>query len=175
MRRLWGGILALCLSGGIVQAQTDEPIIINLNSAVNKSDLGPFFSNNQTQSGAGVIVIGPNEEVLGEPQVDHVRIVQYGFGIDPIYGCNFANGDVEEMEPVRNRETLCTFQARGCTDPEGCTLEGDGFGLSTVQLRISACEDWAPGSRCTRVMLSTTQEGTSNEWTKVIWDDGGPY
>lgn len=159
--------------GGAVLVQQHDRLIVNLNDNIDATLLGPLYSNASIPSGAGLVVIGPDEEAPGEPPVDHTRIVQYGFGIDPIYSCYFSNGSADDMTAVQKNETLCTFQARGCESPDGCTIEGDGFGLSTVQLRISATENWSPGSKGTRVMLSTTQAGTANEWTKVIWDDGG--
>lgn len=165
--------LALLAGASQAHAEADSPMVINLNDSVDKSRVGSFVSNRGIPSGAGLILIGPDEHAREPEPVDHVRIVQYGFGIDPLYSCYFSNGDATDMKPVQNRETLCTFQARGCTEPDGCTLEGEGFGLSTVQLRISACEDWKPGSRCTRVLLSTTKKGTSTESTKTIWADGG--
>ena len=167
--------LAVVVGAGGCQGrgQTDAPVVINRNATVDPGRLGPFVSNANTPSGIGLLVIAPNEEAAGQPAVDHARIVQMGFGIDPIYSCYLANGTAARMTTVQNREALCTFQARGCADPNGCTIEGAGFALSPSQFRIMSCQDWTPDGRCARVQMSTTQRGTIVESTKVNWDDGG--
>ena len=154
-------------------AQVTPIQVINLNETVNPAEIGAFVSNNATPTGAGLIVIGPNEEQPGQPPVDHTRIVQMGFGVDPIFSCYFANGDARNMTVTGNREALCTFQARGCAALTGCRLNGEGFALSTAQLRILSCQDWTPTGRGTRVQLSTTAMNSTVESAKVNWDDGG--
>jgi hypothetical protein len=117
--------------------------------------------NVRNEAGQAISVYGPDEG----PGVDHVRITQYGFGIDPIFGCDFANGTMADPRPAGNRETLCTFQGRG--------FDGRGYAKSTVQFRVITCEDWNPSAKCTHVMLSTTERGTTHEYAKVNWSDGG--
>jgi hypothetical protein len=66
---------------------------------------------------------------------------------------------------AQNRETLCTFQGRG--------YDGRGYAKSTMQFRPVTCEDWTPARKCTHVVLSTTRQGTTQEYVKVNWSDGG--
>ena len=135
-------------------------IIINKNTIPNPD---------VTMPGQAITVIGPDDN----GNVDHVRITQYGFSVDPLFSCDFANGTASHPTIVQNHESLCTFQGRGCTLKEGCKFDGTGYGPSTVQFRIVSCQDWNKDGRCTRVQLSTTQYGTTNEYAKVNWSDGG--
>jgi hypothetical protein len=127
-------------------------LVVNKNTASPPADPPP---------GQAIAVYGPDEA----PGVDHVRITQHGFGIDPIFGCDLANGTMASPVAVGNRETLCTFQGRG--------YDGRGYAKSTMQLRATTCEDWNPTAKCTHVTLSTTRRGTTQEYVKVNWSDGG--
>jgi hypothetical protein len=112
-------------------------------------------------AGQAVAVFGPDEG----PGVDHVRVTLHGYGIDPIFGCDFASGTMARPAAAQNRETLCTFQGRG--------YDGRGYAKSTMQFRPVTCEDWTPARKCTHVVLSTTRQGTTQEYVKVNWSDGG--
>lgn len=137
-----------------------ENIVINKNT---------IPTPQKTMPGQAITVIGPDDD----GKVDHVRITQYGFSVDPLFSCDFANGTADNPTRVQNREALCTFQARGCTLEQGCKFDGTGYGPSTVQFRILSCQDWTADGRCTRVQMSTTQHGTKAETAKVNWADGG--
>ncbi len=112
MRFMVPFVASLLLAPATTYAQAEPPTIINLNDSVEKSQLGPFVSNAGIPNESGLIVIGPDEDANDPDPVDHARITIFGFGIDPIFGCNFANGSAEFLTPVQNRETLCTWTSR---------------------------------------------------------------
>lgn len=136
-------------------------ILINKNTIPNPADPMP---------GQAITIIGPDDD----GRVDHVRLTMYGFSVDPLFSCDFANGVAAKPTIVQNRESLCTFQARGCTLEEGCQPgSGIGYGPSTFQLRALSTQDWTSNGRGTRVQMSTTRNDTTLESAKWNLSDGG--
>jgi hypothetical protein len=136
-------------------------ILINKNTIPNPPDPMP---------GQAITILGPDDD----GKVDHVRVTMYGFAVDPLFSCDFANGTAAKPTVVQNREALCTFQARGCILANGCKPgSGVGYGPSTFQLRAISTQDWTPTGHGTRVQISTTRNNTVVESAKWNLSDGG--
>lgn len=102
MKHLW--IMAsVCLfisTNGLAQ-ETENKVT---NITINKNTI-PTPTLAETMPGQAITVIGPDDN----NKVDHVRITQYGFSVDPLFSCDFANGTAANPTIVQNREALCTF------------------------------------------------------------------
>lgn len=99
------------------------------------------------------------------PTDTHGRIQMYGFGGDPIFGCDAAGGDPLNPQRIVDHQILCTWQARG--------WNGSTYAKSTVQIRAVASENWSEASKGTRLVISTTQRGTTVEDIRWQVSDAG--
>jgi hypothetical protein len=128
-------------------------------------------------AGQGITLIGPDYTET----VDHPRVQLYGFHADPIFGCDYANGTRSNPAAVKKGNILCTWQGRGCADPNGCSIDSlapngarpRGYSFASVQLRILSTEDWTSTGHGTQLCTSTTQNGTIVESNKWCISNGG--
>ncbi|HVZ19716.1 MAG TPA: hypothetical protein VG871_01565 [Vicinamibacterales bacterium] len=157
-----GSLLTLFVTGRIgVRTQRTTHLVINKNTIPDPAQVMPMQA---------ITILGPDDN----GHVDHVRLTMYGFSVDPLYSCDFANGTAAHPTMVQNREALCTFQARGCTLEQGCVPgAGTGYGPSTFQLRAMSTQDWTRTGHGTRLQISTTRNGTTLESAKWNLSDGG--
>ena len=99
------------------------------------------------------------------PTNQHGRIQMFGFGGDPLFGCDTAGGTPSDPEAIVNHQILCTWQARG--------WNGSSYAFAAVQLRAVASEDWDASSKGTRFIISTTRRGTTVEDVRFQINDAG--
>jgi len=65
-------------------------------------DLNPDSSNPSAPPDTAIQVVSPT--------ATHGRIQMYGFGGDPIFGCDTAGGTPSNPQPIVDHQILCTWQ-----------------------------------------------------------------